>query len=91
MEVPAMKSMGISFSSRALITPMWASPLAPPPLKTSPTFCALENQGIISDSIIKKTRENILSNFSKLMDFIPIDKQVKWKSEMHAQNSRSLR
>ena len=29
--------MGMSFSYRALITPMWAMPFDPPPLSTRPT------------------------------------------------------
>ena len=32
--------MGISFSSRALITPKCAAPFAPPPLSTRPTVCS---------------------------------------------------
>ena len=33
--------MGMSFSSRALMRPICAIPLAPPPLRTSPTFWPL--------------------------------------------------
>ena len=40
IDVYKRQSMGIPFSSNARIMPIWVRPLAPPPLSTSPTFCA---------------------------------------------------
>jgi hypothetical protein len=37
--------MGIPFSSRAFRTPICETPRGPPPLNTSPTFCAFNLEG----------------------------------------------
>ena len=36
--VPAMKSIGILFSSSIFMTPIWAKPFGPPPPNANPIF-----------------------------------------------------
>ena len=50
IDVPATKSMGMSLSSSAWITPMWAIPLAPPPLNTSPTDWSERTVAVVSEA-----------------------------------------
>ena len=68
--------MGIPLSSNAFKTPTWARPLAAPPLKTNPTFCAwtsvnaikknmrkinlINKKEKITKSLTKKVKENYM-------------------------------
>jgi hypothetical protein len=60
--------MGMLFSSNALITPMCAVALAPPPLNTNPIFCPFDEVTIK----MAHNKNNILRNRRFFIEMVRI-------------------